>query len=42
MEVMETTFKQRMNKTHTRIRCTTDQQNDDFVPGSIESRISMV
>ncbi len=40
--VIKMNFQQRMNRSLTRIRCTATQRNDDFVPGSLASRISMV
>ncbi|MDA3896877.1 MAG: hypothetical protein PF482_12120 [Desulfobacteraceae bacterium] len=42
MEIMEKDFQQRMNRTITCVRRIADQRDDDFIPGSIASRISMV
>lgn len=42
MDVMETNYQQLMKRNITRVGRMTDQRNDDFVSGSIASRISMV
>jgi hypothetical protein len=42
MTEMTANFQQRMNRSLTRLSRMADQQSDDFVPGSIASRILMV